>query len=161
LPSALANKGRRSALQRRILVAEDDPELRGLVSEYLRGEGFEVTEAEDGAAALREARAAGPDVLVLDLNMPHMDGAAVLEEWTASQELKDVPVLIVSAGAELAEVAQRFVVRATLAKPFDMDVLRAVIVQLLAHPEAPPEGVAPTEEMHNLRQLGRGAGEAV
>jgi DNA-binding response OmpR family regulator len=47
-------------------------------------------------------------------------------------------VLLVSAGPELAEVAQRFELRAGLAKPFDMDVLRAVIEQLLAHPEPPP-----------------------
>lgn len=120
-------------------MAEDDAELRHAVGEYLRSEGFDVTEVDNGAAALDAARAKTPDVLVLDLNMPHVDGSAVLEGWVVSPDLKDIPVLLVSAGPELVEVAEKFDVRASLAKPFDMDVLRAVIDQLLAHPEAPPD----------------------
>ena len=126
-------------MQRRILVAEDDVELRSTVAEYLRGEGFEVDEADNGASALSVARAAPPDVLLLDLNMPEVDGPAVLEDWKSSADLKDVPVVLVSAGPDLADVAQQYGVRASLAKPFDMDVLRAVIDQLVVHPEPPPE----------------------
>jgi DNA-binding response OmpR family regulator len=121
-------------------VAEDDRELRAAISEYLRDEGFDVVAAENGAAAMAAARANPPDVLVLDLNMPRMDGSEVLESWTASAELKDVPVLLVSARPELAQVVKRYQVRASLAKPFDMDVLCAVIEQLLAHPEPPTDG---------------------
>jgi DNA-binding response OmpR family regulator len=124
-------------LQRRVLVAEDDTQLRLAVSEFLRGEGFDVSEAENGAAALDMARATPPDVLVLDLNMPQLDGSAVLQDWTASPQLKEIPVRLVSAGRDLAQVAQRFELRASLVKPFDMDVLLAVIDQLMAHPESP------------------------
>jgi DNA-binding response OmpR family regulator len=109
------------------------------VSEYLRGEGFDVADAENGVAALESAGANPPDILVVDLNMPQMDGASLLEHWLASDNLKAIPVLLVSAGTELAKIAQRFDVRASLVKPYDMDVLRAVIEQLLAHPESPPE----------------------
>ena len=80
-----------------------------------------------------------PDVLVLDLNMPQMDGAEVLECWTQPRELRDVPVLLVSARPELAQVVERYHVRASLAKPFDLDVLCAVIEQLLVHREPPPD----------------------
>ena len=138
-------------MQRRILVTEDDLELRRAVAEYLCGEGFDVVEAENGAAALEAARAHAPDVLVLDLNMPAMGGSAVLDEWTASDELNEVPVLLVSAGPDLADVAQRYDVRASLAKPFDMDVLRAILEQLLANPEPPP-----AQEEHS--PFGRGCG---
>jgi DNA-binding response OmpR family regulator len=127
-------------LQRTVLVAEDDRELRAAISEYLRDEGFDVIAVENGAAAMAAARANPPDVLVLDLNMPRMDGSEVLESWAASEELKDVPVLLVSARPELAQVVKRYQVRASLAKPFDMDVLCAVIEQLLAHPEPPADG---------------------
>lgn len=121
-------------------MAEDDRELRDAISEYLQGAGFDVSAAANGAAALTSARAKPPDVLVLDLNMPLMDGWGVLEAWTASAELNHVPVLLVSARPELAQVAARYEVRASLAKPFDLDVLCAVIEQLLAHPEPPPDG---------------------
>ena len=131
---------RQEGLERRVLVAEDDRELRATISEYLQGEGFDVVAAQNGAEAMAAARAERPDVLVLDLNMPRMDGSEVLEAWTASAELKDVPVLLVSARPELTQVAERYQVRASLAKPFDMDVVCAVIEQLLAHPEPPPDG---------------------
>ena len=135
-----SRSGTTNRLQRRVLLAEDDRELRATLSEYLRGEGFAVIAAENGAAAMTAARAKPPDVLVLDLNMPQMDGSEVLESWRASAELKDVPVLLVSAQPELAQVADHYQVRASLAKPFDMDVLCAAIEQLLAHPEPPPDG---------------------
>jgi DNA-binding response OmpR family regulator len=86
------------------------------------------------------ARVNPPDVLVLDPNMPQLDGSEVLESWAASTELKDVPVLLVSARPELVQVVKRYQVRAILTKPFDMDVLCAVIEQLLAHPEPPADG---------------------
>jgi DNA-binding response OmpR family regulator len=124
-------------VQRRILVAEDDHDLRTAIAEYLRGEGFEVEEAANGRRALEAARTAPPDVLVLDLNMPEVDGSDVLTSWTDDAALRHLPVLLVSSAAELAEVAQQFNVRASLAKPFDMDVLHAVVEQLVAHPEAP------------------------
>ena len=83
--------------------------------------------------------------------MPAMGGSAVLDEWTTSDELNEVPVLLVSAGPDLADVAQRYDVRASLAKPFDMDVLRAILEQLLAHPEPPPAQEEPSP-------FGRGCG---
>ena len=135
LALSLVDQRRRvEGMQRRVLVAEDDRELRAAISEYLRGEGFDVIAAENGAAAMAAARSTPPDVLVLDLNMPQMDRSEVLECWIATPELKDVPVLLVSARPELAQVVERYHVRASLAKPFDLDVLCAVIEQLLVHP---------------------------
>ena len=131
-------------MQRRLLVAEDDLELRTAIAEYLRGEGFDVDEADNGADALDSARAEPPDILVLDLNMPDVGGVEVLADWTRNVDLRDIPVVLVSAGPDLADVAQRFDVRASLTKPFDMDVLRAVIEQLLAHPEPPPGEADPS-----------------
>jgi DNA-binding response OmpR family regulator len=58
---------------------------------------------------------------LLDLNMPDVDGTQLLREWSASSIFSGVPVLLVSASPELSEIAQRFEIKATLAKPFDMD----------------------------------------
>ena len=124
----------------RILVVDDEESVRVTVAMLLRGRGYEVSIAEDGFDALLQMKNTLPELVVSDLNMPQMDGAEVLESWTASTELKDVPVLLVSARPELAQVVERYHVRASLAKPFDMDVLCAVMEQLLAHPEPPPDG---------------------
>jgi DNA-binding response OmpR family regulator len=126
-------------MPRRVLIVEDDNEMRTTLAAYLRAEGFEVEEAADGAAGLRRAQDTPPDVAIVDLTMPVMDGRALLAAWVQKGALWEVPVVLISASSGLAEVAREFDVRATLAKPFDLDVLRAVVEQLLAHPEPPPE----------------------
>jgi CheY-like chemotaxis protein len=67
------------SLARRVLVVEDEAALRDVLAEYLRTEGFDVDLAVNGVEALRTARQSTPDVLILDVNMPVLDGVAVLE----------------------------------------------------------------------------------
>jgi DNA-binding response OmpR family regulator len=126
-------------MPRRVLVAEDENTIRRILAEYLRGEGFEVELAPNGLDALRLARQTPPDVLVLDRMMPLMDAEGMLAAWLEDAALKDIPVVLISAAPDLSEIAKLFGVRATLAKPFDLDVLRAIIEQVLAHPETPPD----------------------
>jgi DNA-binding response OmpR family regulator len=120
-----------------ILIADDHAELRDVLSDYLRAEGYVVDEAANGASALDAARGEAPDVLVLDLNMPDVDGTQLLREWSASSLFSGVPVLLVSASPELSEIAQRFGIKATLAKPFDMDEFGAVVHELVDHRRMP------------------------
>ncbi len=77
-----------------ILIAEDDPDIRGLLRLYLESEEFEVIEAENGTRALELARAKMPDMAVLDVMMPGMDG---YELTRALRRLGDLPILILSA----------------------------------------------------------------
>jgi len=58
----------------KILIADDDPHIRQLLAFALEKAGYEVVEAEDGEAALERAQSAAPDLLVLDLNMPRLNG---------------------------------------------------------------------------------------
>ena len=78
----------------RILVVEDEPQLRNLLRLYLERDGHRVTEAGDGAAALAAFDAGGADLVILDLMLPGMQGETVLD---ALREAGDVPVLITSA----------------------------------------------------------------
>ncbi|MBV9578289.1 MAG: response regulator [Chloroflexi bacterium] len=115
----------------RVLVAEDDPGIQAVVSEFLRDEGLEVAVANDGAEALRLARAAPPDVAVVDVFMPVMDGRALLATWTRDQSLKGIPVVVMSAAANLKALAEEFHVQATLRKPFDLNALGSIVQSLL------------------------------
>jgi len=121
-------------MARRVLVAEDDRAIQSVVSEYLRDEGFEVDIANNGAEALLRARQTPPDMAVVDVCMPVMDGPALLATWTRDPMLHQVPVVMVSAAPGLADLARQFDVRATLAKPFDLHVLGALVRQVLAYP---------------------------
>ena len=86
----------------RILVVDDDADIRSLVVELLSRAGFEVKEAGDGRSGLRSLHASPPDLVVLDVSMPELDGWQTLERI---RDLSDVPVLMLTArGAELERV---------------------------------------------------------
>lgn len=80
-----------------ILIAEDDDDIRSLLRLYLEGEGYRVLEASDGAAALRLAREEIPDMAVLDVMMPEMNG---FELTQALRKYSDIPILILSAKSQ-------------------------------------------------------------
>jgi DNA-binding response OmpR family regulator len=86
----------------RVLVVDDDEDIRSLVAELLRRAGLAVEEAPDGRAGLRAFHKASPDLVVLDVSMPELDGWQTLERI---RDLSDVPVLMLTArGAELERV---------------------------------------------------------
>ena len=92
-----------SAPGARVLVVEDDPEVLRALRACLEQAGYEVDEAADGREALERARAPHPpEVMVVDLMLPVMDGWALLAELDADPALRRVPVVVVSAGGELA-----------------------------------------------------------
>ena len=122
---------------RTILVAEDEPQIAGLVRDYLEHAGFAVITAADGAAALALARARRPDAMVLDLGLPRVDGLDVIR---AIRHDSRVPILILSArGDEIDRVtglelgADDYVV-----KPFSPRELVARVRAVLRRAEAVP-----------------------
>src|SRR5919204_2860656 len=113
-----------------ILVVEDDASIRGFVSEVLRDDGYEVSEASNGLEALEALSDGRPDLIVLDLMMPVMDGWTFVEECHRSRACDEVPIVVTSASHDLPRTAERlrsFGVRTCLAKPFDVDGLTALV----------------------------------
>ena len=90
-----------------VLVADDDKNVRLLVREALAAEGHEVTEAVDGEEALALLRARRPDVIVLDLVMPKLDGFSVLEQIQDDPETRFLPVVVLT-GKELSDEERTF-----------------------------------------------------
>jgi CheY-like chemotaxis protein len=113
-----------------ILVVEDDNDIRGLVSEVLRDDGYDVREATNGCEALNQVRTERPDLIVLDLMMPVMDGWTFVEECRTHTDCRDVPIVVTSASHDLPRTAEKlrsYGVRTCLAKPFDVDGLLALV----------------------------------
>lgn len=79
---------------RRVLVVEDDPRIALLLTDYLHSEGFEAEGIADGERALAEIKRATPDVLILDLNLPRLDGFTICR---AVRAFSDVPILMLTA----------------------------------------------------------------
>lgn len=124
----------------RILVVEDEPQLRGLLRLYLEREGHRVTDAGDGPGALAAYDADGADLVILDLMLPGMQGETVLE---ALRDAGDVPVLITSAKRSDAEriAGLRAGADDYLAKPFNPHELTARVAAILRR--AGPAGDEP------------------
>jgi CheY-like chemotaxis protein len=84
----------------RILIAEDHPTMRDAMRLVLEGEGFEISEASDGQSALSMVRAAPPDIVFLDMNMPGSNGENVLSEIKGNPDTAAVHVIVVTASGE-------------------------------------------------------------
>ena len=117
------------ATRRRVLIVEDDPDVRDALSEDLADHGAEVIEARDGAEALDRMREHHPDVVVLDLLMPTMDGWQFRIEQRRDPELARVPVVAMSASGTAA--ARAVDADVYLAKPFRADTLLQAIEDVL------------------------------
>ena len=111
---------------RTVLVVDDDPDIRGFISLALGMDGYEVREARNGRDALDKASGQQPDLILLDLQMPVMDGWQFIGACRADQVCSDVPIVIMSAGHRVGE-AGKLGATAFLAKPFDMDDLSQVV----------------------------------
>jgi chemosensory pili system protein ChpA (sensor histidine kinase/response regulator) len=80
-----------------ILIVEDTSEQRDLVSMYLEMNGYHVEVANDGLQGLAQARKLKPDLILMDLGMPKMDGYQMIAELRADDKLKDIPIVVISA----------------------------------------------------------------
>jgi DNA-binding response OmpR family regulator len=88
---------------RRALVIEDDPDIVELVTHYLSGDGFAVDAAADGRRGLARLRQGAYDLLVLDLQLPGLDGLAVCAEVRRDKRLRDLPVVMLTARGDEAD----------------------------------------------------------
>lgn len=110
---------------RRILVIEDDPALATMYETALSFAGFEVIVAGDGITALEDIDEEHPDLVVLDLRLPQLDGSTILHEVAAAPETRDIPVIVVT-GAEIDDLDAASIV---LRKPCDPALLVAAVEQ--------------------------------
>ena len=109
----------------RVLVVDDEPGIRETVTAMLEIEGYDVSEARDGAEALAQVEARQPDVILLDMRMPVLDGWGFAAELRA-RELA-IPIVVMTAARDAARWAGEIAATAFVAKPFGFDdLLRAV-----------------------------------
>jgi DNA-binding response OmpR family regulator len=117
-------------VKKRVLLVDDERAILNVLSIKLRISGYDVVAASSGKEALDVISSACPDVMLLDVVMPGMDGFEVLEKLRASSEL---PIIVFSARPENAQKALSLGANDFLAKPLDVDDMIKRIEQLLDH----------------------------
>ena len=112
-------------MSKRILVIDDSPLVRNLHSVMLKSAGFQTEDAENGFDALEKAMKSDFDLMIVDINMPKMDGFAFFKEIRNNEKYKDVPLLIVSTESESEDKMKGFKAGANLylIKPVKPEVL--------------------------------------
>lgn len=124
----------------KVLMAEDEPDVLAIMAKCAVKEGYDVVTAIDGEDALTKIRKEVPDVIVLDLNMPKLDGFSVLESIRKQPPSADkwIPVIIVSARNELAQMQRGIQLEADhyLTKPCRVDeVIKAIKLMVKLIPQ--------------------------
>jgi CheY-like chemotaxis protein len=118
----------------KILIAEDERDIRDLVAFTLRFAGYEVVAAGNGEEAVELAPQVNPDLILMDVRMPRMTGYEACKVMKANPDLKDIPVVFLSAKGQENEIQQGMDVgaEAYLLKPFAPDQLTNRVKEILA-----------------------------
>jgi CheY-like chemotaxis protein len=117
-----------SAAEPSVLVVDDDEDIRDVLSVLLETEGFHVDTAKDGVEALAQLKAGPPpDVVLLDMMMPRMDGESLVREMKRDPAVAEVPVVIMSGHSAVREKAKSLAAAACLVKPVEVDELLRVV----------------------------------
>ena len=115
--------------KRKILIVDDERGVRELLSENLKMQGYETATAADGRAGLEEARRSRPNLILLDVIMPVMDGWKMLKELRADEATKSIPVVMLTAKSDTEDLFKSEGLRVSdhFIKPIDMDELLVFI----------------------------------
>lgn len=135
-----------------ILVVEDEADILELVRYNLARDGYMVLEAESGEEALRLIRAQRPDLIVLDLMLPEIDGLEVCRRLKANSDLATIPIVMLTAKGEESDICAGLELGADdyIVKPFSPRVLSARVRAVLRRGETQIPGEEDTIEIHNV-----------
>jgi DNA-binding response OmpR family regulator len=139
----------------RVLVIDDEAPIRLLCRVNLEAEGMDVLEAPDGETGLERARSELPDVVLLDVMMPGLDGWRVAEQLLDDQRTTGIPIIFLTARAELRDRARGIDLGGVdyITKPFNPIELAPIVRELLARVEAGERDELRREKLGELRAM--------
>ena len=138
-----------------VLVIDDEAPIRLLCKVNLEAEGMDVLEAADGTIGLELSRADTPDVVLLDVMMPGLDGWQVAEQLLQDERTKDIPIIFLTARAEFRDRARGLDIGGIdyVTKPFNPLELAPLVRELLARIERGERDNLRGEKLAELRSL--------
>jgi DNA-binding response OmpR family regulator len=139
----------------KILVIDDEAPIRLLCRVNLEAEGMQVSEASDGPTGLEQARAETPDVILLDVMMPGLDGWRVAEQLLDDPKTNEIPIVFLTARAEFRDRAKGLDIGGVdyITKPFNPLELAPLVRDLLERIERGERDALRREKLNDLRKL--------
>jgi len=119
----------------KVLVIDDDDELADVIRQVLRDAGYSVATVRHGAAALELVRHTSPDLILLDLSMPIMDGWSFVAQYRRTGKA-DARIVLLTGNSHAPEIAERLNADGYVSKPFDLADLMAIVQRELSLPSA-------------------------
>ncbi|MDP8212760.1 MAG: response regulator [Candidatus Zapsychrus exili] len=116
---------------KKILIVDDERDLLDVLATRFRANGYETVTAENGAEGLKVWQEEKPDLIVLDIMMPGMDGYTFLQELKTIDNINPIPIIMLTAKQDMEEIFQVEGVAAYMTKPFDTEELLGKIADLL------------------------------
>lgn len=110
-------------MAKKILVIDDDPDLSYLLKARLEANKFEVITAYDGTEGLEKTKSEKPDLIILDILMPEKDGYVFVKELKSEEDIKDIPVIVISGKDTLKILFEKEGITDYLVKPLDIKEL--------------------------------------
>jgi DNA-binding response OmpR family regulator len=123
--------------KKRILIADDEKDIRILVSQILGEEKYKIYFASNGREAIESANENKPDLLILDLMMPEIDGVEVCRRLKQNKDTNKIPIIMLTAKTAVADKIEGFVTGADeyITKPFDPSKLEITVEKVLSRAE--------------------------
>jgi DNA-binding response OmpR family regulator len=120
-------------MAKKILVVDDEPDIVTMVASRLEALGYEIVSASDGKDALEKARTTKPDLVVLDLMLPKLNGYEVCHSLGTDPQHRDTPVVMLTASGQVDDIKKGMECGAVayITKPFKPDVLLGVVQGIL------------------------------
>ena len=125
-------------MSKKILLVDDEENIVTVVEARLEGNGYDVITAYDGQEALAKARNEHPDLIILDVMLPKIDGFKVCRMLKSDEKFKHIPIILLSARTQDSdvEVGKQQGADAYITKPFQQEILLGKVRELLATPSA-------------------------
>lgn len=120
-------------VREKILVVEDSKEIRNLLGEILEDEGYQVFYAENGLQALEQVPQVRPQLILMDLSLPEVDGWEVVQRLRATPDFITIPIIAITAHATKSdrEKALEIGCNGYISKPFEIDIMLKCVAELI------------------------------
>ena len=110
-------------MAKRILITDDQREFVEVMKTRFEKEGYEIATAYDGEECLKKVKAEPPDLIIMDITMPKMDGYTVVRGIKADEKIKDIPIIILTGRDQMEDIFKMEGVKEYVVKPFEYEDL--------------------------------------